>query len=161
MTPILPLSGIRVLDDLIPGYAFALAGLIAWSQRPWHRVGTLMVGIGLGLLLGTGPVPTPSPLGEQQNFLGDAWTFFQLVFGLLWAVALFHLLLVFPEGRFVSRLDRQMVLSLYVVVPVSGLALGVLALVPQRCQPHCSKDNFGAIPLRCAAYRLGKAGAHV
>src|ERR1700736_2835760 len=120
---------ILLIDDLIPGYAFALAGLVAWSQRPWNRVGTLMVGIGLGLLVGTGPVPTPSPLGEQQNFLGDAWTFFQLVFGLLWAVALFHLLLVFREGGFVSGIDRRMVRSLYVVVPMSGLALGVLALV--------------------------------
>ncbi len=152
---------IRVLDDLIPGYAFALAGLIAWSQRHWNRVGTLMVGIGLGLLLGTGPVPTSSPLGEQQNFLGDAWTFFQLVFGLLWAVALFHLLLVFPEGRFVSRLDRQMVLSLYVVVPVSGLALGVLALVPnQSIDAYLgpASDRFAAVGITLVAtfvYYLG------
>jgi len=145
---------ILVLDDLIPGYAFALAGLIAWSQRPWNRVGVLMVGIGLGLLLGAGPVPVPSPLGEQQNVLDNTWTFFQVVFGSLWGVALFHLLLVFPEGRFVSRLDRQMVGSLYVLVPMSGLALGVLALVPlQSIDPNLgsASDRFNAVGLSLLA----------
>jgi signal transduction histidine kinase len=116
---------IIVLDDLIPGSAFALAGLIALSRRPWNRVGALMIVIGLGLLLGTGPVIDSSIAATDS----DAWVFFQLVFGLLWVVALLHLLLVFPEGRFVSRLDRWMVRSLYVVVPLSGLLLGVLTFV--------------------------------
>lgn len=153
---------ILLIDDLIPGYAFAFAGLIAWSQRPWNRVGTLMVGIGLGLLVGTGPVPTPSPLGEQQNVLGNTWTFFQLVFGLLWAVALLHLLLVFPEGRFVNRLDSRMVRSLYVVVPMSGLALGVLALVPlQSLDAYLGPADlrFGVIGVSLVAtfvYYLGR-----
>jgi signal transduction histidine kinase len=118
---------IVILDDLVPGYAFALVGLIAWSRRPWNRVGALMIVVGLGLLLGTGPLLNSSIV----NRYSDTWVFFfELVFGLLWAVALLHLLLVFPEGRFVSPLDRLMVVPLYVIVPISGLFLALLAFVP-------------------------------
>ena len=120
---------IIVLDGLLPGAAFAMVGLIARSRAPWNRVGPLMIFIGLGLLLGTGPLPQASPLAAANNLVGNTWVFFQLMLGLLWAVALLHLLLVFPEGRFVSRRDRLMVRSLYVVVPTAGLLLGVLMLV--------------------------------
>jgi signal transduction histidine kinase len=121
---------IIVLDDLLPGSAFAIVGLIAWSRGPWNRVGTLMIFIGIGLLLGTGPLPQVPPLAQTRNLVGNTWVLFQLVLGLLWSVALLHLLLVFPEGRFVSRLDRLMVRSLYVVVPIGGLLLGLLMLAP-------------------------------
>ena len=131
---------IIVLDDLLPGAAFAIVGLIARSRGPWNRVGALMIAIGLGLLLGTGPLPNPSPLADaltcfsppngppcpDPGLVGHTWVLLQLTLGLLWGVALLHLLLVFPEGRFVSRLDRRMVRSLYVVVPTGGLLLWFL-----------------------------------
>jgi signal transduction histidine kinase len=127
---------IIVLDDLLPGSAFAIVGLIARSRGPWNRVGTLMIVIGLGLLLGTGPLPHVPPFAETSNLVGNAYVFVQLVLGLLWAVALLHLLLVFPEGRFVSKLDGLMVRSLYVVVPIGGLLLGFLMLVPVNPFPE-------------------------
>jgi signal transduction histidine kinase len=124
---------IVVLDDLLPGSAFALAGLIAWSRRPWNRVGTLMIGIGLGLLLGTGSLLQAPPLAETLNLvLGGSWTIVLLVVGSLWAVALLQLLLVFPEGHFVSRLDRGMVVFLYLAVPLGGLVAAVMTFISNQ-----------------------------
>ena len=131
---------IIALDDLLPGSAFAIVGLIAWSRGPWNRVGTLMIFIGIGLLLGIGPLAQASPLAEISNLVGSAWVFVQLGLGLLWGVALLHLLLVFPEGRFVSRRDRSMVRSLYVVVPIAGLLVGLVLLTPVGGVP----ENAGA-----------------
>lgn len=134
---------IIVLDDLLPGAAFAIVGLIALSRGPWNRVGALMMFIGLGLLLGISPLPNPSPLAEallcsspsnglscpDPGSVGQAWVLLQLMLGVLWGVALLHLLLVFPDGRFVSQLDRRMVRSLYAVVPIGGLLSWLLATV--------------------------------
>lgn len=130
---------IVVLDELLAGAAFAIIGLFARSRGPWNRVGTLMIFIGLGLLLGTGPLANPSALAEAFTCFSPPHgppcpdhglrVPLELTLGLLWAVALLHLLLVFPEGRFVSRLDRRMVRSLYVVVPMGGLLLWALTFV--------------------------------
>jgi len=134
---------IIALDDLLPGSAFALAGLIAWSRRSRNRVGVLMICIGLGLLIGAGPLVQISPLAETLNLvLGGSWTFVLLVIGSLWAVALLHLLLVFPGGRLVSRLDRVIVGLLYVAVPLGGL---VPALI-------FSNDYQGTGSLQFAAF---------
>ena len=118
------------LDDLLPGSAFTLAGLIAWSNRPSNRVGVLMILIGIGLLLGTSPILLqPSPLAETLTLvLGNWWSFFLVVFGSLWAVALLHLLLAFPSGLLGSRLDRGLVAFLYLAVPVLGLIAVVVTL---------------------------------
>src|SRR5258708_29589966 len=37
---------------IVPGSAFFLAGVIAWSLRPRNRIGLLMIGVGIGLLTG-------------------------------------------------------------------------------------------------------------
>jgi signal transduction histidine kinase len=120
-----------VLDDLLPGSAFAIAGLIAWSNRPANRVGVLMILIGIGLLMGTGSilVQQPSPLAETLTLvLGNSWSFVLIAFGSLWTVALLHLLLAFPSGLLASRLDRALVVFLYVAVPVLGLITAVVTV---------------------------------
>jgi signal transduction histidine kinase len=145
---------IIVLDDLLPGAAFAIVGLIALSRGPWNRVGTLMIAIGVGLLLGTGPWLNPSPLAgalicfsppngpacPDPGPVGHTWVLLQLMLGVLWGVALLHLLLVFPEGRWVSRLDRRRVRSLYVVVPIAGLLLWGLTSVTLVVSPGSVSD---------------------
>jgi signal transduction histidine kinase len=114
---------IIALDDLLPGSAFAVAGLIAWSRRPRNPVGVLMICIGFGLLIGIpGLRGGSSPLADTLDLVfGGGWTLVLFVIGFLWAVALLHLLLVFPGGLFVSRLDRALVGLLYLAVPLGGL----------------------------------------
>ena len=104
-----------VLVDIVPGSSFVLAGLIAWSLRPGNRVGLLMIGVGVGLL---------TVDAALQDRVGRVWqpAGVLLVFvSPLWAVVLIHLLLAFPGGRLVSRLDRVGVRSFYAVVPLAAL----------------------------------------
>ena len=108
-----------VLVDIVPGSSFVLAGLIAWSLRPRNRVGLLMIGVGVGLLSGDAALQdrvgqVSKPVEVLLDFVSP-----------LWAVVLIHLLLAFPGGRLVSRLDRAVVRSFYAVVPLAA----VLALV--------------------------------
>jgi len=112
-----------VLVAIAPGAAFALAGLIAWSVRPKNRVGLLMMGVGVGLLVGVRPGPkSSSAFSEVVSQVSFPWGGIALVvLGAVGFVMLIHLLLAFPGGRLVSRLDRALVRSLYVVVPLAAL----------------------------------------
>ena len=115
-----------VLVDIVPGSSFVLAGLIAWSLRPRNHVGLLMIGVGVGLMTrtaafqdGVGFITPPAQV--VLHFLSP-----------LWAVAFLQLLLAFPSGRLVSRLDRAVVRSFYVVVPLAAvLAVVVLGYDPR------------------------------
>jgi signal transduction histidine kinase len=110
-----------VLVDIVPGSSFVPAGLIAWSLRPRNRVGLLMIGVGVGLLTRTaalqyGVGQISSPAEVVLHFVSP-----------LWAVVFLQLLLAFPGGQLVSRLDRVVVRSFYVVVPLAAV-LAVVAL---------------------------------
>src|SRR6478672_8705926 len=72
---------VSVLDDLLPGSAFMLAGLIEWYNRPKNRVGGLMICVGIGLLIGTSPsVAQLTPLAETLVLvLGISWLLILLV----------------------------------------------------------------------------------
>jgi len=132
---------------IVPGSSFVLAGLIAWSLRPRNRVGLLMIGVGVGLLAGDASlqhsVGKVSPAAEVLlDFVSP-----------LWAVVLIHLLLAFPGGRLVSRLDRVVVRSYYAVVPLAAL-LAVIAGYPvlgQISQPvfDLKVPAAGSIYLAC------------
>ncbi len=92
-----------VLVDIVPGSSFVLAGLIAWSLRPRNRVGFLMIGVGVGLVIRDAAL---------QQRVGQVLSPLEAVLQIvspLWAVVLMHLLLAFPGGRLVSRLDRVVV----------------------------------------------------
>jgi signal transduction histidine kinase len=82
-----------------------------------------MIGVGVGLLTGDAllqhSVGRVSPAAEVLlDFISP-----------LWAVVLIHLLLAFPGGRLVSRLDRVVVRSFYAVVPLAAV-LAVVAGYP-------------------------------
>ena len=109
-----PLSA--VLVDLVPGSAFVLAGLIAWSLRPNNRVGLLMMGVGVGLLAGS-----PALAQSLGKVLFPLVAVVLMLVGRLWPVVLVHLLLAFPGGRLVSRLDRIAVRSFYAIAPLPVL----------------------------------------
>ena len=112
-----------VAVDIAPGAAFAFAGLIAWSVRPSNRVGLLMMGVGVGLLIGVRPGANSLPvLLQLVVMIAFPWTFIAVVIvGAIGVVMLIHLLLAFPGGRLVSGLDRALVRSFYVLLPVAAV----------------------------------------
>ena len=110
-----------VAVDVAPGAAFAFAGLIAWSVRPRNRVGLLMMGVGVALLVGVLPGPkTTSAFSEALRQVDFKWSGIALdIIGALGVVMLIHLLLAFPGGRLTTGLDRILVRSFYVLVPLA------------------------------------------
>jgi len=113
-----------VLADLVPGSSFVLAGLIASSLRPRNRVGLLMIGVGVGLL-------TRNAVLQQR--VGQMSVPAEVVLHFvspLWAVLFLQLLLAFPGGQLVSRVDRAVVRSFYVVVPLAAILAVVVASYP-------------------------------
>jgi signal transduction histidine kinase len=126
-TSLFPLPWYSAVIAIVPGLAFVFAGLIGWSLRPQNRVGLLMMGVGVGLLSGDSAL---------INAAMHVWYPFTIVLAVglstvtaLWAVVLIHLLLVFPSGRLVSRLDRIVVQSFYAVVPIVALLSSVAFIV--------------------------------
>jgi signal transduction histidine kinase len=128
-----------VLIEITPGLAFAFSGLIAWSVRPRNRVGLLMMGVGVGLLVGVQPGAKGSPgspaFSEMLTQILSPWPAIDYpwvsialsIVGALGVVMLIHLLLAFPGGRLVSSVDRALVRSFYIVVPLATV-LGEAAL---------------------------------
>jgi signal transduction histidine kinase len=103
------------LVAIVPGLAFVLAGMIGWSIRPQNLVGLLMIGVGVGLLtpdLSMGIYNSWPPALKLLFFLG--WLA-QAMGSRLWLVVLIHLLLAFPGGSLISRLDRTAIRFLYAV----------------------------------------------
>src|SRR5260370_16041524 len=123
-----------VIVAIAPGLAFALAGLIAWSVRPRNRVGLLIMGVGVGLLIGVRPgSKSSSAFSGMVSQILFPWTGIALVLvGALGVVMLIHLLLAFPGGRLVSGLDRALVRSFYVALPLAAILGGAGNYVP----PH-------------------------
>ncbi len=128
-----------VLVELAPGLAFAFSGLIAWSVRPRNRVGLLMMGVGVGLLVGIQPTTKGSsalanalseilyPLaGIEPPLLSDALS----LVGALGVVMLIHLLLAFPGGRLISKVDLALVRSFYIVLPLAAVLVGAATNAP-------------------------------
>jgi signal transduction histidine kinase len=106
------------LVDILPGAAFILSGLIAWSRRPRNRVGLLMLAVGAALLIGS-----PAFVWKLRDVVSPEVTSSTgAIVGSLWPVLLLHLLLAFPGGLLVSRLDRFAVRFFYAVLPLSTLA---------------------------------------
>jgi len=100
-------------------------------------VGLLMMGVGVGLLIGSSPLDR-----TLADVIPAPIVFIAVVIaGSVWPVMLLHLLLAFPGGVLVSRLDRVVVRVSYVVFPlvtviavalfVAHPLLGMTSTVPQ------------------------------
>jgi signal transduction histidine kinase len=84
------------------GLAFLGTGLFAWWRRPENSVGALMVAVGFAWLLN----------GCSSG--NEAWLFsFGLVTGALAYGFVIHLLLVYPDGRLETALERRLVVLAY------------------------------------------------
>lgn len=103
-------SASDLVRDLAVGWAYVVAGMVAWRRRPANHTGRLMVAEGitwfLGNLQGTS-VPALFALGAWWEALNMA--------------VLLHLLLSFPEGRLTTVLTRRLVQFTYGLVAVGGL----------------------------------------
>jgi signal transduction histidine kinase len=90
---------IDIAREMLPALAFGIAGLVAWHRRPRNRIGPLMVLIGAAILL-KGLQGVPIPAVVSLGIWGSVGP------GLLPAILLGILVLVYPTGHFVSRIDR-------------------------------------------------------
>nr|WP_237536346.1 histidine kinase [Streptomyces sp. SID5785] len=103
-------SASDLVRDLAVGWAYVVAGLVAWRRRPANHTGRLMVAEGItwffGNLQGTA-VPALFAFGAWWEALNMA--------------ILLHLILSFPEGRLTTVLTRRLVLFTYALVAVGGL----------------------------------------
>lgn len=99
---------VAVFGSLIT-LSFVISGLIAWTLRPDNGTGRLMCRVGVLWML--------NALFESDNgwLLGYAG-----LFGSLFLAAFLHLLLVFPEGRLATTLERRLVTGLYIVAFLAG-----------------------------------------
>lgn len=99
-----------LVRDLAVGWAYVVAGMMAWRRRPANNTGRLMVVEGItwffGNLQGTA-VPVLFTFGAWWEALNMA--------------VLLHLVLSFPEGRLTTVLTRRLVRSAYALVAVGGL----------------------------------------
>jgi len=83
---------------LLVGWSFIASGLIAWSRRadrPERRIGVLMVAVGFAWFAA----------GLTRVELSGVATLGSALSG-LWTALAIYLLLVFPDGRLRTRLDR-------------------------------------------------------
>jgi len=99
---------------LLVGWSFIASGLVGWARRPENRVGVLMVAVGFLWFM-------PELLAQSAShlvFTIGVWSWNA------WAVVFVLLLVAFPFGRLVSRLDRLLVAFVFVpAIPMQALWL--------------------------------------
>ncbi|WP_306319875.1 MULTISPECIES: histidine kinase [unclassified Streptomyces] len=108
-------SAADLVRDLAVGWAYAIAGIVAWRRRPANHTGRLMVAEGITWFFGN-LQGTASP----ALFAFGAW------WEALNMAILLHLILSFPEGRLTSVLTRRLVQGAYGLVAVGGLVRTLL-----------------------------------
>jgi hypothetical protein len=102
-----PERGVTAALTVITACAFVVSGLVAWHRRPENRIGPLMLATGFLWFLSALP---PSSVGVLFT-VGYATA--------TWAKAVFtQTVLAYPEGRLHSRLERALVIALYLDVVV-------------------------------------------
>jgi signal transduction histidine kinase len=127
-----PDAGSRALASVAVGWAFVLAGVVAWLRRPANRLGPLLLAAGLAYL------------ARQLRYSGDArlFTVFFLLGDLCFALV-GHAILAYPSGRVDGRWQRRLVVAGYATVVGFPLAVLLLHGTPEPLlsmapQPHRS-----------------------
>ena len=111
------------VPDLLTGWTLIACGLVAWSRRPESRSGPLMAATGFSWFLGNFANAGIAPV----DWLGAHALY-------VYRGPLVHLLVTYPSGRLVSRLDRAAIAIGYaaaLVTPVwrSEIVTIVLAVL--------------------------------
>ena len=138
------------VPDLVTGWTLIACGLIAWSRRPESRSGALMTATGFSWFLGNFANAGVAPV----DWLGAHALY-------VYRGPLVHLLVTYPSGRLVSRLDRAAVAVGYaaaLVTPVwrSEIATIVFAAVLVAV---CARSHLRAVGPARRAGRLALAAA--
>ncbi|GAA3701457.1 sensor histidine kinase [Microlunatus aurantiacus] len=107
-----------VLNVLV-GWLYVAAGLLAWSRRPANRFGFLIVGAGLSILV-AGMQPTGFPVLAAISAVTATVPLAVLV----------HVLHAYPSGRLASRGSRVVVAGGWVTCLVLQLPLYLFAAQP-------------------------------
>lgn len=95
----------RALAQVGVGWAFLLAGLVAWSRRRGNPLGPLMIAAGFALL------------ARQFRYSGDALAFTAFfAFGDLGYALVAHAALAYPSGHVRDRLERRFLQLTYAAV---------------------------------------------
>jgi PAS domain S-box-containing protein len=117
------LVGLVVVIDLLLGWSFAFAGLIAMARRPENNTGRLLLIVALTWFLGRFSAANDATLYTIGG-VADA----------LVIAALVHLVLAYPLGRLQARLERLIVLAGYALALLANVF--ILAFDPH---PSCSE----------------------
>ena len=119
------LRWVSVALAVLGGFGFVGAGLYAWSRRPDRKIGALMTLIGFAWF------------AAMCVAADDALVFSLAVLtGNIFAAALMHLLLAYPDGELHTRGDRITVWLAYVLVTVGSWLLYTLDDPISNC-PEC------------------------
>ncbi len=98
--------------NLLVGWAFVVAGVIAVEQRPENRVGSLMLAVGFAWFLGQGGL---AYAGSSIPFtIGTALQF-------IYIAVIGHLIVAFPSGSITTTAGRLVVAGAYLSVTVAYL----------------------------------------
>lgn len=100
-----------IVVHAVVGWLFVGSSVVALARRPRNRVGFLLAATGVLWYVPPGPGLVESPVAFSLGLVGD---------GLFW-LPLVYLFLSFPLGRLSSRVDRAVVLSLFVYLPVGNV----------------------------------------
>lgn len=125
-------KGPQIAATLLIGWSFVGTGVYAWWRRPRNQIGALMTLTGFFWIL---------PALYDSN---TAWVFgLGAAIGALVYGFLVHLVLVFPDGRLETKLERRVVVATYLVVTVLHVPVIIFAdtLDPDICGPDCP-ENF-------------------
>jgi signal transduction histidine kinase len=124
----------HVLDVMV-GWVFIGAGLVAWVRRPGNRMGPLMVLFGFTWFIGNlAAVGEPVLTSLGKGFEG------------LNGVILAHLVLAYPTGRLATRGERVLVATGYTLTVLNGVAR-TITFDPSGAFPHCVDCQHGALAL--------------
>ncbi len=119
------LRGVSVAFAVLGGFGFVGAGLYAWSRRPDRKIGALMTFIGFAWF------------AAMCSGSGNAVVFsIAVMTSNIFAAALIHLLLAYPDGELHTRADRITVWLGYLIVTVGTLPLYTLQNPISDC-PEC------------------------
>jgi hypothetical protein len=123
--PPIPTKPIVIGDwapDLLAGWTMIACGLIGWSRRPQSRSGALLAAAGFAWF-------APNYAATEVTAL--AWISAHALY--LYRGPLVHLVLTYPTGRAVRRLDRAAVAAGYAVAVITPVWADETATIVLAC----------------------------
>jgi signal transduction histidine kinase len=125
------LRGLWIAGSVAITWGFLGVGLFVWARRPDNRVGTLMVAVAFSWVVSDLVFSNSALLFSLGSMLG-----------LVFIAVTVHLLLVFPTGRFESRLDRLTAAAAYFAAGVLYVAAFTFADPDRFDCPECPGNSF-------------------